>query len=464
MDSARQVARVTDLPRNCHARATSLRCNSAVAHTLRHAARPLPAGFHVIIAAQFLSALADNALLIVTIAWLQRTGQPEWWTPLLKFFFIASYVGLAPMVGAVADSMCKARVMAWTNGIKLAGAVTLGCGLQPLAAFALVGFGAAAYAPAKYGLITELVPPHRLVNANAWIEVTVVGAVLLGTACGGLLVSDLFASWLAVAALDRWLAGLSFGPGGGLSAALLLIVATYVGAWVVNLRIRRTGAVPLPIPRHPARLLREFWAANRILWRDAGGGRLSLAVTSLFWGAGAVLQFAVLRWATDHLDMSLSSAAYLQAAVALGVIGGAAYAGQRIGLAQAPRLMLAGVALGLLVALGSWIHSIPMAAMLMITVGGVGGLLLVPMNALLQHRGYRLLSAGRSIAVQGFNENASILLMLAGYALLIRAEVPVTPLMLGFGLSIAVAMALLAWRFRAMVAAAAPERLAPVRR
>ncbi len=408
----------------------------------------MPTGFHAIIAAQFLSALADNALLIVTIAWLQRTGQPEWWIPLLKFFFIASYVGLAPIVGALADAVPKARLMAWTNGVKLLGAMALGLGLHPLAAFAAVGLGAAAYAPAKYGLITDLVEPSRLVKANAWIEVTIVTAVLLGTACGGLLVSDLFSNAPAIAVLDRWAADLGFGVGGGLSAALVMVLATYACAGLVNLCIRCRAVALVPLPRHPMRLVREFRAANRTLWRDSGGGRLSLAVTSLFWGAGAVLQFAVLRWATDRLQLTLAAAAYLQAAVALGVIAGAWVAGRSIGLHQAPRMLYAGITMGLLVAAGPVVTTPQAAAALLVTVGAVGGLLMVPMNALLQHRGCRLLSAGRSIAVQGFNENASILVMLAAYALLIRARTPVVPLMVGFGLMVAAAMAVLAWRFR----------------
>jgi MFS family permease len=406
----------------------------------------VPAGFHAIITAQFLSALADNALLLVAIAWLQRTAQPEWWTPLLKFFFIASYVVLAPLVGAVADAVPKARLMAWTNGIKLLGAAALGFGAHPLLAFAVVGFGAAAYAPAKYGLITERVGPALLVRANAWIEVTVVSAVLLGTASGGALVSDAFAGWAPAQGLDRWAAASGFGIGGGLSAALVLLIVLYAAANAVNLAIRDVFTVRVPLPRRPWRLVREFWAANRILWRDEGGGRLSLAVTSMFWGAGAVLQFAVLRWATDALGLSLSAAAYLQAAVAIGVVAGAAYAGRHIALDRAPRLWSAGVVLGLLVAAGPAIGSAGPAALLLVGVGVVGGVLMVPMNALLQHRGFRLLSPGRSIAVQGFNENAGILLMLAGYAALVWAEVPVKPTMVAFGLGIAAAMALLGWR------------------
>lgn len=418
----------------------------------------MPSGFHAIIAAQFLSALADNALLIVAIAWLQQTAQPAWWTPLLKFFFIVSYVALAPIVGALADAVPKAGLMAWANGIKLLGAAALGFGLHPLWAFAIVGFGAASYAPAKYGLITERVGPLQLVRANAWIEVTVVGAVLLGTATGGALISEGFAAAPGMRAFDAWMSGASFGIGGGLSAALACVLALYAAAGIVNLGIRVPRAALVPMPRRPLRLVHEFRAANRILWRDRDGGRLSLAVTCLFWGAGAVLQFAVLRWATDHLQLSLAAAAYLQAAVALGVIAGAGYAGRHISLQQAPRLLLAGVVLGVLVAAGPAITATWAAVALLVLVGIVGGLLLVPMNALLQHRGFRLLSPGRSIAVQGFNENASVLLMLAVYAAAVHGGTPATSTMVVLGLSIAAAMVAIGWRLRRSAGRGRPHR------
>jgi MFS family permease len=419
----------------------------------------MPPNFHRINAAQFLSALADNALLIVAIALLQRTGQPAWWVPLLRFFFIMAYVVLAPFVGALADAVPKARLMAWMNGLKWLGAAALALGLHPLLAFSIIGIGGAAYAPAKFGLITELVGPRQLVAANAWIEVTVVGAVLLGTAAGGYLVSAGFESTAPARAFAAWAAGYELASA-AVAPALLVVLLTYGASSAVNWRIRcappRIVALRLPV------LGREFVAAHWTLWRDRDGGRLSLAVSSVFWGASAVLQFAVLRWATERLGLSLAAAAYLQAAVAVGLMGGAALAGRHVTLANAPRTLAAGVLLGGLVALGPWLHDPWAAAVLLLGVGMVGGVVMVPMNALLQHRGCTLLTSGRSIAVQGFNENAAVLAMLGFYAWTVSVGVPVMPLMIGLGLCVSAAMALLAWRFRRL-AGQRSQRAVPMR-
>ena len=408
----------------------------------------MPPRFPSLIAAQFLSALADNALLVVAIALLQRTGAPDWWTPLLKFFFIVSYVALAPVVGALADAVAKPQLMRWMNGVKFAGALALGLGLHPLIAFGLIGFGAAAYAPAKYGLVTEWVGPARLVAANAWIEVSVVGAVLLGTAAGGFLVSDEFNQHAFAVAVHAWAQRLGIHASAVVAPALAVVLAIYGASATMSLRLGRGGRRIALASIHPMALWREFDRDNRMLWRDDGGGRLSLAITTLFWGAAAVLQFAVLRWAIDRLGLSLAAAAYLQAAVALGLITGAWLAGRHVRLHQAPLVLLAGPLLGLLVACNRWVDSAAAAAALMVAVGLVGGLLMVPMNALLQHRGCQLLSGGRSIAVQGFNENVSVLVLLAAYAALLWFDVSITPLMTGFGLAIAASMALLSWRLR----------------
>lgn len=394
----------------------------------------MPPGFHRLIAAQFASALADNALLIVTMALLQARGLPGWWAPLLKFGFTLSYVFLAPAVGPLADAFPKARLMAWMNGVKIAGVAALLAGLNPVAAFVVVGFGAAGYAPAKYGLVTELVGPHRLVAANGWLEVTVVCAVVLGTALGGVLVSPLVAALAAR----------------GVSALHLLLAVYALAAWL-NLGLPDSGARYPRQSIHPTALLRDFAAGNAVLWRDPLGG-LSLAATTLFWGAGATLQFIVLRWAQERLGLPLHQASWLQAAVAVGVVCGAALAGRLVPLHGAARMLGFGVALGLLLPLVAVTRSLWLAVPLLLVAGAVGGLMVVPLNALLQHRGCELLTAGRSIAVQGFNENASILVMLALYAALLAAEVAIVPLMAGFGLSIALAIGALMWRRRRLPA------------
>jgi MFS transporter, LPLT family, lysophospholipid transporter len=402
-----------------------------VAASTADAAR-LPGGFHRLIAAQFFSALADNALLIVTMALLQRRGLPAWWAPLLKFGFTLSYVVLAPLVGPLADAVPKARLMAWMNGVKVLGVLALLVGLHPVAAFVVVGFGAAAYAPAKYGLVTELVTPQQLVAANGWLEVTVVCAVLLGTVLGGVLVSPLLE--------PLWEHGLS---------DLHLLLAVYALASLLNLGIPDSGARYAARSIHPLALLRDFRDANATLWRDPLGG-LSLAATTLFWGAGATLQFIVLRWAQDHLGLPLHQASYLQAAVAVGVVAGAAAAGRFVALADARRMLAFGVALGLMLPVVASTRSLWLAVPLLVVAGAVGGLMVVPLNALLQHRGCVLLTAGRSIAVQGFNENASILVMLGLYAALVAVDLPIVPLMWGFGLALALAIAALMRRAHAV--------------
>ena len=404
----------------------------------------MPRGFHLLIAAQFFSALADNALLIVTMAVLVQRDMAPWLAPMLKFGFTLAYVVLAPVVGPLADAMPKARLMAWMNGVKVLGVASLLAGIHPVAGFCIVGLGAAAYAPAKYGLVTEIVPAHRLVAANGWIEVSVVCAVLLGTVCGGLLVSPW---WLGSGAISH---AVQAGAPDALWVSLASLLAVYALAAVLNLGVPDSGARYAGRSIHPLAMVRDFIGANRVLWRDREGG-LSLAVTTLFWGVGATLQFVVLRWASEQLRLPLSQAAYLQGVVAIGVVAGAAIAGRFVPLAAAPRMLVFGVLLGLCMPLLAVVDSLALAVPLLVVVGAVGGLLVVPLNALLQHRGCQLLTAGRSIAVQGFNENASVLALLATYAALVALDLPLRTLMSGFGLAIAGAIMLLMvreWRRR----------------
>lgn len=386
-------------------------------------------------AAQFLSALADQALLIVTIAHLQLLGAPLWWAPLLKFSFTLSYVLLAPGIGALADAVCKRRLMMAMNALKLLGALALLCGLHPLAAFALVGLGASAYAPAKYGLLTESVPPAALVAANGWAESAVVLSVLLGTALGGLLVSPL---WLQLAASSLALPGAS-SP--ALNVSLACVLGLYGLAALCHLGIVPSGVRHARHSHAPARLLADFRHANARLWRDRSGG-LSLAVTTVFWGVGALLQFAVLLWAAQQLGLGLDRAAWLQGVVALGVVVGAVLVARRLRLRHATAVLVLGLLMGALMASAPLIHDWRVAVPVLLLIGGMGGMLLVPMNALLQHRGHRLLSAGQSIAVQGFNENLSVLLSLGLYAALLALQVPVTAIMVLAG---AVLVAFSAW-------------------
>jgi MFS family permease len=394
---------------------------------------------------QFLSALADNALLIVAIAHLHHLGVPVWWAPLLKFSFTLSYVLLAPFIGALADAVCKRRLMAWTNGLKLLGAVALFLGVHPMLAFAMVGLGASAYAPAKYGLLTESVPPAALVAANGWIESAVVLSVLLGTVIGGVLISP---QWLGSAPVG-WAGALWPVSAGASSAALnvslLAVIGLYALSSLCNVGVVASGRCYPARRLAPLAMLRDFRLANATLWRDRSGG-LSLAVTTTFWGVGAMLQFAVLHWAVQVLGLGLDQAAYLQGIVAVGVVLGAVLVARRLRLRHATRVLPLGLWMGGLMALSAWLPDWVWAVPSLLLIGALGGMLVVPMNALLQHRGHRLLTAGQSIAVQGFNENLSVLVVLGLYAGLVALQVPVQMIMAIAGLGLAAFIGRSLWR------------------
>ena len=398
----------------------------------------MPKGFFYLISAQFASGLADNALLILGIAFLHEQGYPGWWAPLLKFSFTLSYVFLAPLMGPLADAFPKAKLMACMNALKVVGVAFIFTSFHPMLAFAIAGMAASAYAPAKYGLVTETVPPEKLVKANGWLEVTVVMAVILGTACGGLLVASKSFVWMSALNLSFIeLLGLSLETqyaGPLLSLIVIYSIAGLLNFGIPNLNIRYEQESMRPIA-----LFKNFIQSNRILWQDPVG-KLSLAVTTLFWGIGAVVQFAVLLWAKEALNMPLEQASLLQAVVAFGVIFGAGMAGHYVALQNAYKVLPLGLWLGLTLPALAFSTSLWIAIPLMLITGFAGGMLMVPMNALLQNRGYTLLTAGRSIAVQGFNENASVMIMLAVYSGLLALELPLQGVMVIMGSVMTVGM------------------------
>jgi MFS family permease len=398
----------------------------------------MPKGFFYLISAQFASGLADNALLILGIAFLNEQGYPGWWAPLLKFSFTLSYVFLAPLMGPLADAFPKAKLMACMNALKVVGVAFIFTSFHPMLAFAIAGMAASAYAPAKYGLVTETVPAAQLVKANGWLEVTVVMAVIMGTACGGLLVASKSFAWMSalnLSFIELW--GLSLETqyaGPLLSLIVIYSIAGLLNFGIPNLNIRYAQESMWPIA-----LFKNFIQSNRILWQDPVG-KLSLAVTTLFWGIGAVVQFAVLLWAKEALNMPLEQASLLQAVVAFGVIFGAGMAGHYVALQNAYKVLPLGLWLGLSLPALAFSTSLWIAIPLMLITGFAGGMLMVPMNALLQNRGYTLLTAGRSIAVQGFNENASVMIMLAVYSGLLALELPLQWVMVIMGSVMTVGM------------------------
>lgn len=397
----------------------------------------MPLGFYIIMAAQFFSALADNALLIVAIALLRDMAAPAEYEPLLKLFFTLSYVGLAAFVGAYADSMPKWRVMLISNTIKIGGCLMLFFGVHPLFAYAVIGLGAAAYSPAKYGILTEYLPHRLLVVANGWIEGLTVGAIIMGTVMGGILIRDDVSSWLL--ALNPPLVDSAF------EAGVLMIGTLYLIAAGFNIYIPDTGVDHKPLKNNPLYLIHDFNHCLRLLWRDKLG-QISLAVTTLFWGAGATLQFIVIKWAEHNLGLSLSEASMLQGVVAIGIAVGAVMAARFVTLRRAVQVIPLGIAMGLMVLVMIGVNDTRVAMVLMIIVGGLAGFFVVPMNALLQHRGHILMGAGHSIAVQNFNENLSILIMTGSYAVLIMLGMSITTVIVMFGLFVAVTMYLVKLR------------------
>jgi len=402
--------------------------------------------FYTIMAAQFFSSLADNALLIAAIAQLLELDGPAWMVPLLKFFFTVSYVVLAAFVGAFADAFPKGRVMFVTNTIKIVGCIALlftdyvefagipGYALV-LAAYAVVGFGAAAYSPAKYGILTELLPAEKLVAANGWIEGLTVASIILGTVLGGALISPHIATMLLAIDVPHIDTGIETPA----EAATVVISGIYMIAAAFNLFIPDTGARYGKQQTNPALLMRDFYNCFVMLWKDKLG-QISLSVTTLFWGAGAVLQFLVLQWAAVHLGLPLDRGAVLQGVTAVGVALGAVLAGRFIPIRRSLDVLPAGVAMGAVVMGMIFVSHMGIVYALLVVIGMMAGFFVVPMNALLQHRGYVLLSAGHSIAVQNFNENISILVMLAIYSSMIRASIHINTIIIAFGTFVVVTM------------------------
>ena len=369
-------------------------------------------GFYTIMAAQFFSSLADNALFVAAVELLKTSGAPKWQPAALVPMFALFYVVLAPFVGAYADARPKGNVMFISNAIKVVGCLMMLFGSHPLLAYAIVGLGAAAYSPAKYGILTELLPASQLVKANGWIEGLTISSIILGVLLGGQLVGRAISSHLLAFDLPLIDTGIDSAP----EAAITLLILLYVVAAWFNLRIPDTGVEMRPMPCNKFELLPDFWNCNAALWRDKLG-QISLATTTLFWGVSGNLRYIVLAWSAAALGYSTTQASSLVGVVAIGTAAGAILASMRMRLDQAPRVMPLGIAMGLLVILMNFITDVRIAAPFLILLGGLGGFLVVPMNALLQHRGHNLMGAGRSIAVQNFNEQACILSLGAFYSL-----------------------------------------------
>lgn len=375
-------------------------------------------GFYTLLAAQFLSALADNALLFAAIALLQQMHAPDWHEPLLLQFFVISYIVLAPFVGSFADALPKGKVMFISNGIKFIGSLSMILGMPPLYAYGIVGIGAAAYSPAKYGILTELLPQDKLVSANGWMEGSTVIAIILGAIIGGLM-----------ARID---------PQG----AMIAITGLYLVAAAFNIFIPKLPIDHALPKKNPLFILSDFYRSFIELWRDPQG-QVSLSVTTLFWGAGATLRLVVIAWAGIVLGFEIDHATQLIAAVALGVAIGSIIAARYITLENAVKVLPAGIVMGVLVIAMAWVTEWHLAAILLLTIGILSGFFVVPLNALLQHRGHILIGAGHSIAVQNFNENLGILLLSGAYTLMVKAGLHINYIVVIFGAFVIVSMSII---------------------
>ena len=392
-------------------------------------------GFYTIMSAQFFSSLADNALFVAAVELLRSSGQAEWQRAALVPMFALFYVILAPFVGAFADAVPKGNVMFVSNAIKIGGCLMMLFGAHPLIAYAIVGLGAAAYSPAKYGILTELLPPSQLVKANGWIEGLTIGSIILGVLLGGQLVGRAISTMLLGFDMPMVDTGIDTPP----EAAISTIVVLYTVAAVFNLYIPRTTAPLQPLSHNVGVLVRDFSNCNARLWSDKLG-QISLATTTLFWGVSGNLRYIVLAWAAAALGYGTTQASSLVGVVALGTAVGAVLASWRMRLHQAASVIPMGMAMGVLVILMNFIHNVWIAAPFLVLLGALGGYLVVPMNALLQHRGHNLMGAGRSIAVQNFNEQACILGLGAFYTGMTRLGVSAFSAITAFGLSVAFVM------------------------
>ncbi|MGY4831430.1 lysophospholipid transporter LplT [Sphaerotilaceae bacterium SBD11-9] len=389
-------------------------------------------GFYTIMSAQFFSSLADNALFVAAVELLKTSGQPEWQRAALVPMFALFYVILAPLVGAFADAVPKGKVMFFSNLIKVVGCLMMLFGTHPLLSYAIVGLGAAAYSPAKYGILTELLPNSQLVKANGWIEGLTIASIILGVLLGGQLVGHAISHMLLQFDMPMFDTGIDTPP----EAAIASLILLYLVAALFNLKIPRTDAPLQPLLGGVTALVRDFSRCNARLWGDKLG-QISLATTTLIWGVSGNFRYIVLAWAAAALGYGTTQASALVGVVAIGTAVGAVVASLRMRLDQATKVIPMGIVMGLLVIAMNFISNVWAAAPFLLVLGAIGGYMVVPMNALLQHRGHNLMGAGRSIAVQNFNEQACILALGAFYTGMTRFGLSAFAAITAFGLVVA---------------------------
>lgn len=378
-------------------------------------------GMLALLVAQFISALADNALLFAAIALLKSQMAPDWQMPLLQEFFAIAFIMLAPFVGPFADHWPKGRVLLVSNALKFGGVTAMLSGLHPLLAYGLVGIGAAAYSPAKYGILSELVNAEKLVKANSMIEGSTIVAILIGAVLGG------------------WLADIS------VSGALVMISGCYIVAAIANLLIPRLPPAHRMAHFTPGILIKDFFTVFKILFNNPDA-RFALIGTSIFWSAGTTLRFLLIVWVPVALGiMDNGTAANLSGVVAIGIALGAAGAARYVTLQTVNRALYAGLLIGVLIMLFSLAQSIPAAVIMLILIGVCGGFYVVPLNALIQERGHETVGSGHAIAIQNFFENCCMISVVGLYALMAKSGLGVISMVVMFGGLIVIAVGTLSW-------------------
>jgi len=391
-------------------------------------------GMAAVLTAQFLSAMADNALLFGALALLRNQHYAPWTAPLLQEFFVGAYILLAPFVGPFSDSRPKGTVMLLANGVKLAGSLGMCLGLNPFLMYGLAGVGAAAYSPAKYGILSELTSAENLVKANGLMESSTIAAILIGAIAGGML-----ADW-------------------SVPATLLIVTACYGAAALANLMIPRLGPAEGFKRVSLATSYRMFGGSFKGLF-GRPAARFSILGTSLFWGAGSTMRFLLVAWVPVALGITSNSMpAYLNAMVAIGIVVGAALAAKFVSLKNAHLALAAGILLGLTVCFLAGITTLTAAFVVMGIVGACGGFFVVPLNALLQDEGHRSVGSGNAIAIQNLSENFTILVMVGLYTLVTRTGVSVNATAVSFGICMSASIAAL-WIYRHV---ASQSRAAPL--
>jgi LPLT family lysophospholipid transporter-like MFS transporter len=373
-------------------------------------------GMFATLGAQFLSAFGDNALLFAALALVRQESYPAWSGPLLQAFFVGAYILLAPFVGVFADARPKGSVMVYANLLKCVGGLGLCLHVNPFVSYALVGAGAAANSPAKYGILSELVVQAQLVKANSLLEASTIAAILLGAIAGG--------------KLTDW----------SIEGALTVITACYAAAALSAILVPRIRRAVRVINYSVIPIVKSFASKTRSLLKSRNA-RVAVIGTSLFWGAGAALRFLVIAWVPVALKVTNNSLpGFLTGMVAAGIVVGAALAARFVQLRHVDRALPAGILIGFGVCLLPLVSTQPFAFVVMAFVGICSGFFVVPLDALLQREGNGGVGAGAAIAIQNMFENLSMLALVSGYSAAVFLETPVNGIAIGVGAFIALSM------------------------